>query len=423
MSMLPLLGAASAGVAHIFLGADRLFILFAIGSLRRCGSDSFKTSFCWSLGHLVAFLIVSSHVLPWWRDAIECNMYISGIMLVLFGLHVTFWQHMYADTDCFQHIWEVDWAQMNELEEAELASPSSKRPWLFEGCLRLPKLACCSVQFPLQVAAFLGFAQGIISPDFAFASGAAWSAQTLVPTTVLYAVFCMSFACCACMVSLGCWNMMSSTARSARGHRSARRSIGLGLCGAGFLWLFLVIQLEMQISTASHEGAASGPSSAQLWPSLGGHPAVTQCPLMISIGNVSFASAPTWEMVAKLDPWWTTELLERYRRPPFRFSIGPSKIGGCGVIAHEDVPAGSHVGLAGILTGPWDYSAALVHVTPWLGIAINHCQHSNAKLHRNGALLMLETTKTVTKGQEITFDYDIASDSIPIERAQPHWTC
>merc|ERR1719487_827633 len=137
---------------------------------------------------------------------------------------------------------------------------------------------------------------------------------------------------------------------------------------------------------------------------------------MVSIDGVSLGSAPTWEMVEKLDPWWTSELLKQHHRPPFQYSIAPSPIGGCGVIANQDLPAGTRLGLAGILTGPWDYSASLVHVTPWLGIAVNHCSHGNAELRRQGGLLMLETTQAVAKGQEITFDYDRAADTIPIER-------
>lgn len=430
MSIPALLEASSAGAAHICLGADRLFILLAIASLRRCGSDSIRTSFSWSLGHMCALLVLDSRALPWWRGAIEWNMYISGVMLVVFGLHVTFWQHMYADTDRFQHIWEVDWAEKDICE----GSPSKRMVGLdpergylkrfhFVGdYMSLQHFLGHLPQFQLTVAAVLGFLQGLISPDFAFASGAAWSAQAATPTVLVYAAFCLAISACASIVCMSCWSLMSSAPRSARGHRSARRSIGIGLCGAGFLWLLLVIQLDIQIASANHQGTAPV-SNSKGRPGVAGSTDITQCPLMVTIGDMSFASAPTWEMVEKLDPWWTTELLQKHRRPPFHFTIRPSQIGGCGVFADKDMPSGTHVGLAGILSGPWDYTASLVHVTPWLGIALNHCSHGNTALHREGSFLTLKTTKPVKKGQEISFDYDVAADTIPIERAQPNWTC
>jgi hypothetical protein len=412
--MLPILEAASAGAAHTFLGADRLFVLLALGALRRCGSDSVRVGAWWALGSFGGLFVLGNHLFPGWREAVEWNMYISGLVIVCFGIHVTIWQHLYADTDRFQHTWEVAW------NEVETGKCFPHPPFAHEAETKMPRFLVppSPCQMPSVAAVVLGFIQGSTSPDFAFVTGSAWVDKG--HAIFLYGAFTAAIAACACAVSASSWMLTSSSLRSAKGHRKARRNVGCCLCAAGFLWLTLVLQLDFQIASASHQAAAAGASipHADNFSS-----SATRCPFPVDINGVKFGSAPTWEMVASLDPWWTKDLVNEHRRPPFQFSIGASSLGGCGVIANQDLPAGARIGLAGILSGPWDYSASLVHVTPWLGIAVNHCGHGNAELRAEGGLLMLDLKKPVSKGKEITFDYDSAADTIPIERAQPDWTC
>lgn len=358
-------------------------------------------------------------MLPWWRTGIEWNMYISGLLLVALGLHINFCQHLYADAEAGWSVMEIAGNPRKHSESFEDDSDRYCGP-----CHKQFRfVAGVFPPFHVLAAIMLGFVQGLISPDFAFARGSAWAGEAFIAAGLLYAAFSVAIVFCAGVVTFAAWMMTSAEPRSTRGHRSARRSIGVALCCTGFLWLFLVLQLDIQISAAGRHASAAGSSTQPLQSLRRADSAGVQCPLPVSFGNVSFGSAPTWEMVAKLDPWWTEELIQQYRRRSFQYSVANSKIGGCGVFADEDLPVGARVGLAGILNGPWDYSAALVHVTPWLGIALNHCTHGNAELHREGALLMLVTKTAVLKGQEISFDYNSASDSVPIERAQPEWTC
>lgn len=429
-----LLEAGSAGVAHIFLGADRVFILMALGALQRRLPESLTSSCCWSLGHLFAFLVSASHLLPVWRHLVEWNMYISGLLLISFGFHINWWLHLYADADCSRHN-EAEWSKMelggrlskhtsSSLEDDSIAYCGPCQQPLLSVAGIVPYLAGNCSKASVVAAIVLGFFQGLISPDFAFAAGSAWAGQAFMSANLPYLAFSFAIAFCACLVASSAWMMTSSEPRSSRSQRFARRSVGVGLCCVGFLWLLLVVQLDLQITAAGQQASATGSAIPSLRKPNGTRTSGgLQCPLPVSVGGVNFGSAPTWNMVAKLDPWWTHELVELHRRPPFRFTIDTSRIGGCGVFADEDLPVGARIGLAGILSGPWDYSAALVHVTPWLGIAINHCGHGTAELRREGALLMLETRQAVKKGQEITFDYDRASETIPIERAQPEWTC
>lgn len=419
--MYALLEAASAGVAHTLLGADRLFVLLALGALRRQIEDSVALGAWWSLGHVAAAIVSAGHLMPCWRQAVEWNMYVSGLLLLSFGLHLALWEHVYSERERFDGHWGGEWSSVedgaskkrDELEDG----PFHKHLTLHRRLFLIGQLMADKFyNFSASAAIGLGALQGLVSPDFAFARGSAWAGQAYISAGLLYCSFGVAIAASACLVATSSWMLTSSEWKSSRSQRWTRRTAGAGLCVAGCLWMLLVVQLDLEISAAGKDASSTGSSASA-------DAASVTCPVPVHFGTVEFGTAPTWEMVNKLDPWWTKDLVELHRRPPFNYKVASSKIGGCGVIAHEDMPAGSRVGLAGILNGPWDYSASLVHVTPWLGVAINHCQNGNAQLHREGAYLYLETKQDVLKGEELTFNYDYAADTVPIERAQPNWSC
>lgn len=419
--------AVSAGVAHVFLGMDSLIILLATGALRSSGADCARVSLSWTTGHCLGLAVLGSHALPFWRDLVEWSMYISGLLIIAFGVHVMFWQHLHSDA---VHTWEAGWAERYNKPSIALTTPGGRFHWISKQSRR-PAVDFIGSLTPATVAvtSSLGMLQGLTSPDVAFTSGSAWDKQSGSSRPVLYAAFCVAIAICACMVCVVAWCAACSVAppnsKSPRSDRTARRSIGIVLCALGFVWLCLMVQIGFQIAQASHQADAAGASAPSMLrgPGLGKDRLHVQCPMNVSVDGVSLGSVPSWDIVAKLDPWWTEDLIMQYARQPFCFRIGVSKVGGCGVIAAEDLPAGTRVGLVGILSGPWDTAASLVHVTPWLGIAVNHCGHGNAQLRTEGRLIMLDTMVNVGKGQEITFDYNKAAESIAIERAQHHWSC
>merc|ERR1719326_590370 len=110
--------------------------------------------------------------------------------------------------------------------------------------------------------------------------------------TFVYGSFCAAIVLCACMVSASSWSLVSSAPRSDRGYRTARRNVGMALCAVGFLWLLLVVQLDLQIAEASHQATAAGASSPS---ALRGEKSRLHCPVPVSIDGVKFGTAPTWD--------------------------------------------------------------------------------------------------------------------------------
>jgi len=100
--------------------------------------------------------------------------------------------------------------------------------------------------------------------------------------------------------------------------------------------------------------------------------------------------------------------------------VSKSKIAGEGVFAKEDIPKGYIMGHTHTLIGEVnkDYVAGDITI---LGTKHNHSYKPNAVPTINDRKIYLEALRNISKGSEITCDYNNYSSVLNIERPQEEW--
>lgn len=408
-----LLQAASAGLAHICLGPDRMLALFVLGALQRGAGRSLGAATSWAWGHFSGLLVVISHILPVEQGIKDWGNYASGVLLACFGLQIFLFQHL---GDKHRDAWQESGAYDSDNFKPRIRRSVIKgQPRHLMWSADEHSMGRIGTWPTWLAAAVLGGFQGLLCSEFVLAAGLLREPDVSILAIGAHGAICMvSFGsaaiACACVLAYGAWNITMSLATSIAQLRKIHRCIGFCCCFMGVSWVILVGQQDLEMSAIAH----------------GGNSMSIQCPTLFDIDGVSIRSAPSWEAMTQLDTWWTVERMEQHRLKDLqqsRYRIARSHRGGCGVFTSEEMPAGMEIDVAGVLRTAWDLTPVFVHVTPWFGIAVNHCNRSNAELHNRHGLLYLVTTRLVRKDEEIVFDYDQASRRFPIQHAEQWWTC
>lgn len=129
------------------------------------------------------------------------------------------------------------------------------------------------------------------------------------------------------------------------------------------------------------------------------------------------------------DSWWTVPEVRQYYQASQACRIGPSSIAGCGIIAERGIGAGERIGLVWV-TDPaakrFIFSKPR-HLTPWFGLAINHCWTPNSRLESGpGGEGWSVALRDIAAGEEVTGNYDDDRRDFPLldlMAAPKSWTC
>jgi len=109
-----------------------------------------------------------------------------------------------------------------------------------------------------------------------------------------------------------------------------------------------------------------------------------------------------------------------FKKANKKFSIGKSKIEGNGVIANKDLRVNEFIGNA-VVNVEKTNLGYIYRITDNLGVWINHQSgiKSNAKLVKEGSKYVLRAVKKISKGEEITVDYDLNPSFL--EKSKKHY--
>lgn len=109
-----------------------------------------------------------------------------------------------------------------------------------------------------------------------------------------------------------------------------------------------------------------------------------------------------------------------YKKLNKKFKIGKSKIEGNGVFATKDLRSNEFIGNA-VVDIKKTSLGDIYTITDDLGIWLNHqsATKNNAKLVKEGNKYVLRTIRKVSKGEEITVDYDLNPSFL--EKSKKHY--
>jgi hypothetical protein len=172
-----------------------------------------------------------------------------------------------------------------------------------------------------------------------------------------------------------------------------------------------------------------------------------ECPRM-EIDNQGFTTSHYAYSLDKLTPFFTLQKNFHYfdaeKELRTKYETRPTELG-CGVVAKAGYERGDLIGLAGIAHATF-YQGLMVALqeTPWIGTNMNHCPEADAiditeattQNHANAVIKLVEeehkptalwvyASEPIAAGEEITMDYNRASDKYPnfIAPANKGWKC
>eukprot|EP00746_Dinoflagellata_sp_MGD_P071322 gnl/MRDRNA2_/MRDRNA2_29069_c0_seq1.p1 gnl/MRDRNA2_/MRDRNA2_29069_c0~~gnl/MRDRNA2_/MRDRNA2_29069_c0_seq1.p1 ORF type:complete len:201 (+),score=34.29 gnl/MRDRNA2_/MRDRNA2_29069_c0_seq1:74-676(+) len=146
-------------------------------------------------------------------------------------------------------------------------------------------------------------------------------------------------------------------------------------------------------------------------------------------GNLHIESVANFMEPKVQDTWWNEPHIEEYYKPSGLYKIAKSSIAGCGLIAAQEIKAGTKIGEVWVKDP--DAKGAFAdlvprHFTPWFGRAVNHCPNSNSHLEEedDGSVWTVATVN-IEAGSEITGNYNEAAKQFPhlVEGAPMDWQC